>query len=150
MLSTPEVSTLFRRPGGLRLTAAAARAGSFYFPLFSRQIVVNLGAVLVALEVLSVDQTLDAFLEVNRLHTTHPTHKRTKLNQTNGRHLFCARNTYLARELELAEELGHERRVAEGLTSFHDAHDGSIDLVLPVSEDLLLAFHLLLDLRTNV
>jgi hypothetical protein len=38
----------------------------------------------------------------------------------------------LERELELLQRLGHQQLVAERLARLHDAHQGGVDLVLPV------------------
>merc|ERR1740130_1698178 len=70
---------------------------------------ISVARVRIALEVLAVDEALDALLEVGRL----------------------------ARELELLEELGDEQRVREDLPRLHDPDDGGVDLVLPVLEDAL-------------
>ncbi len=60
----------------------------------------HIGVGLVALQVLAVDQALDALFQVGLLDG----------------------------ELELLQQLGDEQLVAQRLARLHDAHDGRIDL----------------------
>ena len=141
-------------------------------------VVVLVLVLLVSLHVISVDQTLDALLQVRGLKRQAPsgnnchTHKdKTKtlrdnnicwtqlqLDSVSGLQ-NCARcapfttltavcgRTHLDGELELVVELADEQVVAERLPHLHDAHDGGVDLVLPVVEHALRRRHVLLRLR---
>lgn len=76
---------------------------------------IDLGVVLVSAHVLALDEGLDPFLQVHRLH----------------------------RESQLVVELRDEEVVRERLPHLHYPHHGSVDLVLTVLEDLLLRLAML-------